>query len=494
MIHVGALVLALLYVVWAPHTADLAGQTARADLFDRSGFVPYWAGWYGGFPTTSYSLTTPALLGWFGAVWLGALSIVATSLVAVPLLRSARRPAAGAQLVVIVATLDVISGRTTFAVGVVVALATLLAAERDRGVLAVLLALLTTATSPVAGVLLLVVAVALFLVDGGRRRRAFGIAVAVVVALGVIAWLSPGGGGYEPLTRTSLLIAVGTAMIAVVAPVGRRVRMVALVSIAMLFVVFWVHSAIGANATRIAILGTAPAVVAASRGRITMAFWAGLALVLPLAQLHNDLAARGRVDTERSFTAPLAQAIAADPDLHGFRVEVVDTATHWPSTYLLGPVAIARGWQRQIDEERNPLFYGRSRLDATTYRAFLDRNAVGAIAVPSGVSLDYGAKDEAALIATGLPYLETVWRDSHWTLYGVADAMPIVPAPLVIESLTDTGVRFQAPAAGRYVVNLHYSPYLTMSGGSVSEAANGLSAVTVSRGGTFWLHAAWQVP
>jgi hypothetical protein len=494
LIHAGALALAVIYVVWAPHTADLAGQTARADLFDRSGLVPYWAGWYGGLPTTSYSLTTPVLLGWFGALWLGGIAIVATSLVAVPLLRDARRPIAGAQLVAVAATLNVVSGRTTFAVGVVVGLATLLASERGHSVAAVGLAVLTTATSPVAGFLLLLIAAALFLADTGRRPRALVIGAAVVVSLGVMAWLSPDGGGYEPLTRTSVVMAIGTAFLAIVAPVGRRVRAVAAVSVVALVIVFFVHSAIGANATRIVILGTAPAIVAASRGRIVMVGLAAVAAVLPLAQLHNDLAARGQADTAPSFTAPLARAIVADRALRGYRVEVVDTATHWPSTYLLPSVVVARGWQRQIDEDRSPLFYGRARLDAGTYRAFLDRNAVGAVAVPKGVDLDYGARDEADLIAHGLPYLSTVWSNQDWTLYSVATPTPVVPAPLVLESFTDTGVRFLAPAPGRFALRLRYSPYLTVAGGTVTKAADGDTIVTLRRSGPVWLHAVWRIP
>jgi hypothetical protein len=455
--------------------------------------VPYWAGWYGGLPTTSYSLTTPALLGAFGAVWLGALAIVATSLVAVPLLRDARRPSAGAQLVVIAATLNVISGRTTFAVGIVVALAALLAAERDHGLVAFLLAVLATATSPVAAFLLAVVAAGLFLV-GGSRRTAFAIAVGSVAALGVLEWLSPDGGGYEPLTRTSLLMAVGTALVVVISPVGKRVRRVAVVSVVMLLAVFFVHSAIGANATRIAILGSAPAVVAASRSRVTMVFWAVVASILPLAQLHNDVTSGHGIATTKAFTAPLGVALGRAASLHGYRVEVVDPTAHWASTYLLPQVALARGWQRQTDEQRNPLFYGRAPLTATTYRSFLDRNAVGAVAVPRGVSLDYGARDEAALIAPGLPYLHPVWSNANWTLYAVDDPTPIVPSPLVFGGVTDTGVRFTAPAGGRYVVNLRYSPYLSADGASISEAADHETVVRLRRGGPVWLHGAWTVP
>ena len=91
-----AVVLGGLYVVIAPHTADLAAQTARADVFRRSGYVPYWTGWFGGTPMAGYSLITPPLLGVFGPVWLGAITVVASAAVAVPLLRSSRRPQAAA--------------------------------------------------------------------------------------------------------------------------------------------------------------------------------------------------------------------------------------------------------------------------------------------------------------------------------------------------------------------------------------------------------------
>ena len=50
-----AVAFAIGYLIAPPHTADLAAQTARAELFRRSGFVPFWAGWYSGIPTASYS-------------------------------------------------------------------------------------------------------------------------------------------------------------------------------------------------------------------------------------------------------------------------------------------------------------------------------------------------------------------------------------------------------------------------------------------------------
>jgi hypothetical protein len=491
-----AVAFAIGYLIAPPHTADLAAQTARAELFRRSGFVPFWAGWYSGIPTASYSLITPPLLGWIGPVLLGALSIVATSIVVVPLLRDARRPTVGAVFFVIAASLDVISGRTTFAVGVVFALAALLAAERRATIAALLLAALATAASPVAGVLLLVVATALVLMDPARRRAAIGIGVAVVVVLAAIAVLARGaGGGYEPLTRNSLLMALGTTLVVVIAPVGTRVRTGAAVALVLLLVVFFVHSPIGANATRIAVLGAAPTVAAAARlPRRWLLAVVVVASLLPLAQLQNDLS-RSRVpDFSRQYVAPLIAQLNAEPGERDHRVELVDTATHWPSTYLLPQVALARGWERQTDEARNPIFYGRAPLTAASYHAFLDRNSVDAVAVAVGVKLDFGAIGENALIASGLPYLREVWSNRNWRLYTVNRPMPIVAAPARVIRLTDTGLRLDVPRAGRYQLRMQWSPYLSVNSGRVKRAANGDVVLVLSTGGLHRVHAVWRMP
>jgi hypothetical protein len=491
-----ALVLAVIYLLAAPHTADLAAQTARAELFRRSGFVPFWTGWYAGIPTASYSLVTPPLLGWLGAVGLGALSIAATPLVVVPLLRDARRPVAGAIFFVIAATFDVISGRTTFAIGTVLALAAVLAAERRRPVAGIVLAALTTAASPVAGVLLLVAMAAMLLADPTRRRSTVGIGAAVVVVLAALAGLARGaGGGYEPLTRTSLLMAVGTTLVVVIAPVGRRVRTAAGVAIGLLLLVFFVHSPIGANATRIAVLGAAPTMVAAARlPRRFLIVGVAVASLLPLAQLHNDLSHSRVHDFSRDYVAPLVAELALQPDVQNHRVELVDTATHWPSTYLLPHVALARGWERQTDEARNPIFYGRAPLTAASYRAFLDRNAVDVVAVAVGVKLDYGSIGENSLIATGLPYLREVWSDPHWRLYAVDRPLPLAAAPARVVSQGDTGVTIQVPGPGSYPVRIRWSPYLVVDGGRVTRSPDGDVTLNLRSGGSHRLHAVWRIP
>jgi hypothetical protein len=501
-------VLGALYIVIAPHTADLAAQTARAEVYRRSGYVPYWTGWFGGTPLAGYSLITPPFLGLFGPVWLGALTVVASGAVAVPLLKETRRPRAGAVAIVVSAAFDVFSGRTTFAAGVVVALAAMLVVERRHARGALVMGILATATSPVAGVLLAVAAAATVLA-GPRRRKAALLALAgIAVAFIVIAILASGSrGGYEPFTRTSLLLSVGTTLVVMLSPVGRRLRVVGWLTLWLLAGCYLIHSPIGANATRIAVLGAAPALVAVAR-------WPKLVLVpsvivaglLAVGQLANDMAAAGGTVATREFVTPLKGELLALPNIYQYRVEVVAPKTHWPLTYLLPDVALARGWERQTDEARNQLFYGRAPITAASYRRFLDHNAVGYVALPFHSSLDYGSTREAALIRRGVPYLQQIWSNDDWRLYAVTDPEPLVSRvsgspPDAAQSPTaqvlaadDTGFTFDVFAAGRYLVRMTWSPYLVASDGEVARAPGDLVWVTLPSAGHYRLQANWRWP
>jgi hypothetical protein len=488
--------LAVWYLISAPHTADLAAQTARAMLYRRSGFVPFWTRWYAGVDTPSYSLVTPPLLGALGAVGLGVASLVVSSAVAGPLLHNARRPMLASCLLVLAAALDVVSGRSTFAAGAAIALVCALTVERRWWCAALASGALATATSPVAGVLLLVVAVGLAIADPDRRRAAAAAAGGVVAVLVVLDVLARGeGAGVQPFSVTSLLMAIGTAAVVALAPVSRRVRVVTLVVMAGLLVAFIVPSAVGSNATRIAVLGAAPAIAASARlSRRALIAPLIVASLLPIAQLHNDLAATTHDDSSVSFVAGLRQQLSHDPRAVDHRVEVVDTATHWPSTYLAPAVSLARGWERQIDESRNPAFYDSTDLSRQDYRQFLDRNAVGVVAVARGVPLDYGATSEASLIAAGVPYLHPVWSDSHWTMYDVSRPAAMISSPARVVGQRDNGLVIAAPAAGRYDVRMQWSPYLVVTGGTVIRTASDQVSLRLPRAGRYRLRATWRWP
>ena len=113
------------------------------------------------------------------------------------------------------------------------------------------------------------------------------------------------------------------------------------------------------------------------------------------------------------------------------------------------------------------------------------------VAVPTGVSLDYGSTREAALISGGLPYLRPIWRNGDWRLYEVSRPAPLVAPRAAVVSFDDTGVTLDAPRPGRYLVRLQWSPYLVVNGGKVKHAPHDLVAVTVAHSGKHRLQAQW---
>jgi hypothetical protein len=104
-------------------------------------------------------------------------------------------------------------------------------------------------------------------------------------------------------------------------------------------------------------------------------------------------------------------------------VEIPFTRIHWESRWVAPSVPIARGWERQLDVRRNGLFYG-DPLTPSTYRRWLDDNAVRYVALPDG-RFDKAGAAEAALVRGGLPYLRPVWRDAHWRIYAVERPAPL---------------------------------------------------------------------
>jgi hypothetical protein len=168
---------------------------------------------------------------------------------------------------------------------------------------------------------------------------------------------------------------------------------------------------------------------------------------------------------------------------------LVDTRSHWSSAYVAEKIPIARGWERQVDDARNPIFYGRARLDAASYRHFLDEYAVGWVALPDA-PLDFAATAEARLVRRGLDYLTPVWHGGAWTLYAVSHPAPLVSETLKAVSVTDTAVHLSAPRAGASgVLQLHWSRWLSVSNGTIRKdgdwtyvQAKNAGPVTVSAG------------
>jgi hypothetical protein len=84
---VPAVLLAAVYLIWSPPSADLAAQTFRTELFDANGFEVWSNAWYGGIHLPGYSLLYPPLASVFGIRLVGAFSVVVAAALFAALVR-----------------------------------------------------------------------------------------------------------------------------------------------------------------------------------------------------------------------------------------------------------------------------------------------------------------------------------------------------------------------------------------------------------------------
>jgi hypothetical protein len=128
---------------------------------------------------------------------------------------------------------------------------------------------------------------------------------------------------------------------------------------------------------------------------------------------------------------------------------------------------LARGWQRQLDVDRNPLFYD-GRLTAARVRRWLDREAVAFVAVPR-VGFDAAGETEARLVTAGrVPGLRLVWRSPDWRLYAVDGARPLAapgPAGATVTALDPDEVRLHARRPGEVRLAVRFTPYWRLAEG-----------------------------
>ncbi|HTR89531.1 MAG TPA: hypothetical protein VMG62_05420, partial [Solirubrobacteraceae bacterium] len=174
------------------------------------------------------------------------------------------------------------------------------------------------------------------------------------------------------------------------------------------------------------------------------------------------------------------------------RIEAVPLEDHWEARWLAPHVALARGWERQLDQGRNGLFYDGAPLTAGRYRRWLAETGVSYVALPDA-GLDYSAREEAALLLGGAGpgeaarapgYLREVWRSAHWRLFALANPTPLVAAPARMTELGLESFALWAPRAGTYLARVRFSPYWRVSGGAgcVARGPEGWTYVTAPRG------------
>jgi hypothetical protein len=479
----GALI--VLWLIVEPRTPDLAAQVYRVGLFHRIGFAVWDEHWYGGHHLTGYSLLFPPLGALLGARLTGALAALASAVLFDRLLGASESAATrlAAPWFAVAAVGDLWIGRLTFALGVPLALGAVLALRRGHTPAACVLGALTAAASPVAGALLGLAGLTATI--AGRRPREMlvlaGPAAAVVLAL---ALLFPEG-GFEPFPLLSFLASslVTLAFVWALGPKQPLLRTGAWVYLLASSLCLLVHSPVGSNVERYAVLLAGPALLLSGprRGAATAVALGAIALFVAWGPVRETLAVAGNASTSASYYAPVKRFLAGLPE--PARVEVPLTRSHWEAALLAPDVSLARGWEKQLEERYDRVLLS-GRLTAATYERWLREQAVAYVALPD-TQLDPSSAREGRLIAAGVPFLERVFSSRHWRVYRVLGSPPLLAGPGRLTALGNDSFAVRAYAPGRLLVRVRFTRYwtVTVARGCVRPAPDGWTYVTVPAAG-----------
>ena len=472
---------------------DIAAQDAWAEFARLHPGSAYNLAWYGGMHPVSYSVLSPYLMAAVGVrttlVVAGTLAAGLLAWLLVGRGRSDARAMAVAGYGGLAVLGNAVSGRVTFALGTLFALAAIclllgwpqrrspdLALRPARGAAVALTAGLATAASPVAGLFLGLVAATLWL--GRQRAAAYTLGLPPVAVVALSAVLFPFSGTQPMPWYSTILPVLAAVAVAIAVPESwRRVRLAAGLYALTVVLVWIVPSPIGTNVSRLGLLfgGVVLVAAAASGGwrTSTAARRVGpgaarallVVAILTTSVWQVATAARDAVGAsgQTSWGSDLDPLLAQLEQRHADRgrVEVVPTRSHREAAVFAPHVPLARGWNRQADAERNRLFYRDRPLTEQAYRRWLHRWAVQYV-VLSTAQPDGAAVAETELITGGLPYLEPVWSDEHWTLYAVRRPTPLVSPPARVVSFDADHLTLFTPSAGDVVVRIADSPWLSV--------------------------------
>ncbi len=485
-----AAALGVAYLIIQPDSADHAAQVYRSGLFAHEGLGVWDNFWFGGHHLPGYGIMLPALGALIGPRLVGVLAAVIASVLfsAIAYNRFGDRARLGVIWFATATAISLFTGRLTFALGVAVALAAVLAAQRGHRVTAILLAAMTPLASPVASLFLACGVVAYAIAE--RSRKGLELAV-IAVGVGLLISAAFPEGGTEPFDFSSfepaLLVAI--AVFVALPPEERLLRCGVAAYGAALAAAFLIHTPMGGNATRMGslLLGPVLAFGLWRRQRFALVLLFPVLIYWQWSPVVRDLE---QVSAQPSVTpgyyAPLRDFLRGTPHHDAYRVEVLPAAHHWESAYVPRGIYIARGWERQLDRKLNPIFYQSTPLTGPQYKSWLDDLGVGYVAVPH-TALDYAARAEKRLIRKGPPrYLERVFQSSNWTVYRVRNQAPLAIGGQMVK-LTPQGFVVDAEAPGTVLVRVHWTPYWSIERGTgcVEQAPDDLTMLDVQTPGRF---------
>ncbi|MFB8755761.1 MFS transporter [Streptomyces nigra] len=473
----------LLHIIWfftfANSGGDLAAQDAWAEFVGRHPDSAYNLAWYGGMHPVSYSVVSPYLMSVLGVrTTMMIAGTISAGLLMLVLLRSrsVRNPLWAALAGIFGLIANAISGRVTFALGTMFALGAVAVVfcwpyrwrykRWAKALCAAPLAALATMASPVAGLFVGLVAVALFLQK--RRPGAWALGLAPAAVVGLSAWLFPFS-GTQPMVFGSVLMPLLMAIAVYVAVPGdwKTVRLVSAVYGVSVVLVWVVSSQIGSNITRLAMLFAGVTLVAALPFTVprTRKWYAVVTALLTFVgwigyKTVDDIIHAAPEASWARELAPLVNELQEVGAEKG-RVEVVPARSHREASALAPYVNLARGWNRQADMERNPLFYDDT-LNSANYREWLRRWAVHFVVLPKDEPDPSAAQRERELVQRGLPYLKQVWGDANWQLFQVTDPTPLAEPNAVVDRAEQGEMTMRVSRPGRVLIRIPYSPWLSI--------------------------------
>ncbi|MFI0164936.1 MFS transporter [Streptomyces sp. NPDC017095] len=473
----------VLHIIWfftfANPGGDLAAQDAWAEFVGRHPDSAYNLAWYGGMHPVSYSVVSPYLMSVLGVrTTMMIAGTVSAGLLTLMLIRSrvVRNPLWASLAGVFAFLCNAISGRVTFGLGTMFALGAVAAVfcwphrwRRRRwakALVAAPLAALATMSSPVAGLFVGLVAVALFLQKRRPGAWALGLAPSAVVA--VSAWLFPFS-GTQPMGIGSVIMPLlyGLLCLFLVPKRWVTVRLTAAVYSISVVLVWLINSQIGSNISRLPMMFAGAALIAAlpytvPKSRtwyLTVLAFLGFVGWLGFKSVDDIIHTAPAASWAREL-APLVHELQKGGAEKG-RVEVVPARSHREASALAPYVNLARGWNRQADMERNPLFYDDT-LNSANYHEWLQRWAVHYVVLPKGDPDGSGGERERALLRRGMPYLKQVWGDANWQLFKVTDPAPLAEPNAVVDRADQVEMTLRVREPGRVLVRIPYSPWLSV--------------------------------
>ncbi|WP_028802745.1 membrane protein [Streptomyces sp. 142MFCol3.1] len=473
----------VLHLAWfftfANSGGDLAAQDAWAEFVGRHPDSAYNLAWYGGMHPVSYSVVSPYLMSVLGVrTTMMIAGTISAGLLMLILIRSraVRKPLWPALAGIFALLCNAISGRVTYGLGTVFALAATAVVfcwpyrwrykRWAKALCAAPLAALATAASPVAGLFVGLVAVALFLQK--RRPGAYALGIAPTIVVAVSAWLFPFS-GTQPMTVYSVILPFLYAgfVFFLVPKEWTTVRITAAVYGTAVVLVWLISSQIGSNITRLAMLFAGVALLAAlpfavPRSRkwyaIVVAF-AGFTTWIGVKSVDDIVHTTPAASWAREL-APLVNQLQVVGAEKG-RVEVVPARSHREASALAPYVNLARGWNRQADMERNPLFYDDT-LNSANYHEWLQRWAVHYVVLPKDEPDGDGGERERQLVQRGMPYLRQIWGDANWQLFAVTDPAQLAEPDAFVQRAEQGEMTIEVKKAGRILIRVPYSPWLSI--------------------------------